>query len=69
MDTDSGILGSIHWITDPDPSLFGSGFQDATKNKFSVLSFVPDPSLFGSGFQDATKNKFSVLSFVPYFFL
>jgi hypothetical protein len=25
------ILASLHWIMDPDPSLFGSGFQDANK--------------------------------------
>jgi hypothetical protein len=25
------ILGSVHWITDPDPALFVSAFQDADK--------------------------------------
>jgi hypothetical protein len=30
------ILGSSHWITDPDPPLFGNGFQDANK-KMSFL--------------------------------
>ncbi len=30
------ILGSVHWITDPDPSLSGStgNFQDANKKSF-----------------------------------
>jgi hypothetical protein len=25
------ILGSVHWITEPDTALFLSGFQDAQK--------------------------------------
>jgi hypothetical protein len=25
------ILGSVHWIMDPNPALFVSGFQDANK--------------------------------------
>ncbi len=33
------ILGSIHRITDPDSSLFGSGFQDANKKNFFSLRF------------------------------
>jgi hypothetical protein len=31
------ILGSIHWITDPDPALFASGFQETNKKKFLCL--------------------------------
>ncbi len=25
------VLGSVHWIRDPDPSLFASGVRDANK--------------------------------------
>jgi hypothetical protein len=28
------FLGSVHLITDPDPGLFNSGFQDDNKNNF-----------------------------------
>ncbi len=27
FDTDPGILGYVHWITDPDPTLFGQWFS------------------------------------------
>jgi len=30
------ILGSVHWITEPDTALFLSGFQDAQK----ILIFI-----------------------------
>ncbi len=34
------ILGSVHWITDSDPALFVSGFQDANKNNFFCKFFA-----------------------------
>jgi hypothetical protein len=33
FDTDPD-LGSFHWITEQEPALFFSGFQDDKKNKF-----------------------------------
>ncbi len=45
----------MHWITDPDPYLFGSGFQAANIDPAPS----PDRSLFVSGFQDANKISFS----------
>jgi hypothetical protein len=39
LDKDT-VLGSVyHWITDPDPALFISGFQDA-KKKISTSFFA-----------------------------
>jgi hypothetical protein len=35
-----GILGSVLLITDPDPALFDSIFQDANKNYFLCLLFT-----------------------------
>ncbi len=36
------MLGSVHWITDPDPAILVSGFQDANKSLFfqSFLLFT-----------------------------
>ncbi len=31
------ILGSVHWITDPDPALFGSVFQDGNNQKITFF--------------------------------
>ncbi len=31
------ILGSVHWITDPDPALFGSVFKDGNNQKITFL--------------------------------
>jgi hypothetical protein len=30
----SGSADPYHWLTDPDPALFVSGFQDANKTKY-----------------------------------
>ncbi len=41
------ILGSVHWLTDPDPALFVIGFQNANKIRFfayyllNVGTFTP----------------------------
>jgi hypothetical protein len=32
------ILGSVHWITDPD--IFISGFKDNNKNNFFIIVFT-----------------------------
>ncbi len=49
------ILGSVHWITDPDPALDPTPAPD------------PDPALFVSGLQDANKKKgFFLLRFFAY---
>jgi hypothetical protein len=34
------ILGSVHWVTDPDPALFISGFQDAGKTSFFLSVYL-----------------------------
>jgi hypothetical protein len=34
------LNGPYHGVTDPDPALFFSGFQDANKNKFLFLVFL-----------------------------
>jgi hypothetical protein len=31
------ILGSVHWITDPDPALFGSVFQNGNNQKITFF--------------------------------
>jgi hypothetical protein len=46
------LLGSVHWISDPDPALFVSGFQETNKKPvlwnrirvhFGRLDPDPDP--------------------------
>ena len=34
------ILGSVHWITDPEPALFGSVFQDGKNQKITFLAYI-----------------------------
>jgi hypothetical protein len=34
----SGSADLFYWITDPDPALFFSGFEDANKNQFSKIT-------------------------------
>jgi hypothetical protein len=49
-----GILGSGHWIMDPDPALFISGFQETNKKDFWLLLTV---ATFTSAFIKKSQNS------------
>jgi hypothetical protein len=54
------ILGSIHWITDPDFALLASGFEDANKkiSFFSqVFQFFTECRCIHISFQRKQANK------------
>jgi hypothetical protein len=48
------ILGSAHWITDPDPDVDPAPHVDPAPDVDPDPD--PDTALFGSGFQDANRK-------------